>query len=79
MNPSQLPDNYRAVKGVLMSTLRRLNNEPHWKQIYGSQIVDMLDRKAARKLSDRNATMDRACVVYCTPDCSNPIEQDHAM
>ena len=51
LNPNQLPGNFHAVKAVLYSTLRRLERDSSWKDIYGSQIKDMVDRKAARKLS----------------------------
>ena len=51
VNPRYLIDNYKAVKGVLMSTLRRLRQDPEWKRIYSSQIDEMVARGAARKLT----------------------------
>ena len=52
VNPYQLPSNYNAVKAVLVSALRRLERDPEWKAIYGSQICEMVERKAARKCTD---------------------------
>ena len=54
INPNQLPaeENYRAVKAVLFSTLRRLDRDESWRTIYEGQIFEMLERGAARKLSE---------------------------
>ena len=51
VSPKQLPENYAAVKGVLLSTLRRLNRDASWKAIYSSQFDDMVARGAAGKLT----------------------------
>ena len=52
ISPTNLPDNYKVVKGVLMSSLRRLNRDTKWKEIYSSQIDEMIQRGAARKLTN---------------------------
>ena len=63
-SPHNLPDNYRAVKGVLMSTMRRLSRDPKWKEIYTSQIKEMVNRNAARKLSKREICCWKGPVWY---------------
>ena len=52
VSPTQLPRNYNAVKAVLFSSLRRLKRDVEWETIYASQISEMVDRKAAKKLTD---------------------------
>ena len=52
MNPASLPDNYASVRGVLGSTLRRLERDHKWKEVYAAQIEDLVNREAARKLTE---------------------------
>ena len=72
VNPRYLPDNYKAVKGVLMSTLRRLKQDPEWKRIYSSQNDEMVARGAARKLTREELMNWKGPVWYIAHQIPNP-------
>ncbi|KAK7933354.1 hypothetical protein WMY93_004250 [Mugilogobius chulae] len=50
-DPAVLPGNKRAVEATFMRTERQLAKEPEWKAAYKAQVHDMVERKAAIKLS----------------------------
>ena len=50
-DPKRLPNNYDYALRTLERTERNLARDIVWMETYGSQIKDMLDRKAARKLT----------------------------
>ncbi|KAK7944841.1 hypothetical protein WMY93_000569 [Mugilogobius chulae] len=49
--PESLPNNKRAVEATFLRTEKQLSKEPEWKTAYASQVHEMVDRKAAVKLS----------------------------
>ncbi|XP_056127200.1 uncharacterized protein LOC130104596 [Rhinichthys klamathensis goyatoka] len=51
MDPSTLPNNRKAVEATFLRTERQLAKEPQWKKAYGAQVHEMVDRRAARKLT----------------------------
>lgn len=51
-DPSCLPDNYFMARRRLECTERRLLRNPDHLEVYHKQIVDMLDRKVARILTE---------------------------
>ena len=51
VDPQSLPDNYGAALATLRGTERSLLKDPSWASCYSDQIRDMLDRGAARKLT----------------------------
>ncbi|XP_062618012.1 uncharacterized protein LOC134279607 [Saccostrea cucullata] len=64
-NPSELPNNIQAVIGRLRSTEQRLKKtgDEHTQE-YQKQIDDMVQRKAARKLSPEEVTSYKGPVHY---------------
>jgi hypothetical protein len=50
-DPASLPNNKRAVEATFYRTEKQLAKEPEWKRAYASQVHEMVDRKAAVKLS----------------------------
>lgn len=50
-DPATLPSNRSAVEATFMRTERRLAKEPEWKVAYAVQVNEMVDRRAAMKLS----------------------------
>ncbi|XP_067950495.1 uncharacterized protein [Watersipora subatra] len=51
-DPSDLPDNYSSALATLKSTERTLRKDVQWAKVYHDQIMDMVDRGVAKKLSD---------------------------
>ncbi len=52
-DPSELPNNVKSAQCKLVSTERRLQqSDKDYRESYQKQIVDMIDRKVARKLTD---------------------------
>ena len=51
-DPNQLPDNRATAEAVLKSTEKRLKRNPKHAEVYQSQIQDMVQRGAARKLTE---------------------------
>ena len=49
-------DNKAAVLGVMNSTLRKLNKNPKWQEIYEWQLFDLLEIGFARKVSEKELT-----------------------
>ncbi|XP_035812328.1 uncharacterized protein LOC118471497 [Amphiprion ocellaris] len=50
-DPGSLPNNRTAVEATFLRTERQLSKEPEWKGAYAAQVHDMVNRKAAVKLS----------------------------
>ena len=51
VDPSFLPDNFKAALSRLQKLEKSLNKDPSWMKSYGEQIEDMIERSVARKLS----------------------------
>ena len=49
-------DNKAAVLRVMNSTLRKLNKNPKWREIYEQQLLDPLERGFAREVSEKELT-----------------------
>ena len=65
-NPAQLLNNFRAVFGRLKSTEKRLQKVgDEYAETYHKQIVDMIERNVARKLSTEE--IENAEVVQYVP------------
>ena len=45
-------DNKSAVIGIMNSTLRKLNKNPKWREIYEGQLLAVLERGQAREVSE---------------------------
>lgn len=50
-DPASPPNNIRVVEATLIRTEKQLAKEPEWKAAYTAQVHDMVDRRAAIKLS----------------------------
>lgn len=50
-DPSSLPNNRKAVEATFLRTEKQLAKDPELKMAYSSQVHDMVNRKAAIKLS----------------------------
>lgn len=50
-DPASLPNNKKAVEATFLRTEKQLAKEPEWKTAYTSQVHEMVNRKAAVKLS----------------------------
>ena len=48
---ASLPNNRRAVEATFRRTEKKLSKETEWKRIYAAQVHEMVERKAAVKLS----------------------------
>ena len=64
VDPSTLPDNFSAAFATLKNTEKRLMKDAEWAKSYGGQIVDMLDRGVARKLSKTELNDWKGPVFY---------------
>ncbi|XP_032410348.1 uncharacterized protein LOC116714123 isoform X3 [Xiphophorus hellerii] len=52
VEPACLPKNRKSVESTFLRTERRLNKEPEWKTVYANQVHEMVERKAAIKLTE---------------------------
>lgn len=50
-DPATLPNNRKAVEATFLRTEKQLSKEPEWKAAYAAQIHEMVNRRAAMKLS----------------------------
>ena len=50
---TDLKDNREAVHGVMLSTIKKLNKDPSWRDIYEGQLKELVDRKFAREISNK--------------------------
>ncbi|CAM4471325.1 unnamed protein product [Leuciscus chuanchicus] len=64
MDPSTLPNNRKAVEATFLRTERQLAKEPQWKKAYGAQVHEMVDRRAAKKLTKEDLTNWNGPVWY---------------
>ena len=48
----QLEDNYKAVKAVMMTTIRKLDKNPAWRKTYDDSLRDLIKMKVAREVSN---------------------------
>ena len=48
-----LPENYKAVLGVMNSTARKLGKDPAWREVYENQLRDLVKNKFAREISEK--------------------------
>ena len=53
VSPDTLPDNYSAALATLRNTERALQKDDTWAATYKEQIEDMLVRRVARKVTDK--------------------------
>ncbi|XP_064635217.1 uncharacterized protein LOC135492598 [Lineus longissimus] len=63
-DPSDLPDNYNQVKAKLISTERRLQRNPEHAKMYDQQVSDLVEREAARKLTQEEVRNHDGPVHY---------------
>ena len=63
-DPSTLPDNYSATLCTLRSLEKKLQKDEVKANIYQGQILDMIERKVARKLSDEEIAEYKGPVYY---------------
>ena len=52
LDKNTLVNNKPAVLGVMNSTMKKLNKEPQWRNIYECQLLDLIDRGFAREVSE---------------------------
>ena len=64
VDPFTLPDNFSAAFATLKNTEKRIKKDPEWAQSYGEQIVDMLERGVARKLTKTEMNEWQGPVFY---------------
>lgn len=50
-DPATLPSNRSAVEATFLRMERQLTREPEWKATYAAQVHEMVERRAAMKLS----------------------------
>lgn len=63
-DPKMLPNNKQAALGALKATEKRLQANPDYGKMYCKQINDMIDRGAARKLSEKEMNNYGGPVFY---------------
>ena len=47
-----LIDNLPAVTAIMHSTMRKLDKDPNWREIYESQLKDLINNKFAREVTE---------------------------
>ncbi|XP_077480924.1 uncharacterized protein LOC144092035 [Stigmatopora argus] len=63
-DPMSLPYNRSGVEATFLRTEKQLKKEPKWKVAYASQVHEMVERRAAKKLSKEMITNWRGPVWY---------------
>lgn len=63
-DPSTLPNNKKAVEATFLRTERQLAKEPLWKKAYSAQVHEMVDRQAAKKLTEEDLNTWKGPVWY---------------
>ena len=63
-DPATLPNNRRAVEATFLRTEKQLAKEPKWKAAYKAQVHEMVDRRAAVKLSKEDSASWTGPVWY---------------
>lgn len=59
-----LPNNRRAVEATFLRTEKQLAKEPKWKASYKAQVLEMVERNAAVKLSKEELASWSGSVWY---------------
>ena len=52
IDKNELPQNFPAVLGVMNSTVRKLDRDPNWKQVYEQQLKDLVKNGFAEEVSE---------------------------
>ena len=47
-----LIDNLPAVTAIMHTTMRKLNKDPQWREIYESQLRDLINNRFAREVTE---------------------------
>ena len=63
-DPHSLPDNYDFALKTLISTENRLKRDQQWQDKYSEQILDMVDRNIARKVSEDELNSYKGPIHY---------------
>ena len=63
-SPTDLQNNYKVAFAILRSTEKRLLANTNHKEVYGKQIDDMLDRGAARRVTQKELANYKGPVFY---------------
>lgn len=63
-DPATLPNNRRAVEATFLRTEKQLATEPNWKAAYKAQVHEMVERRAAIKLSKEDSASWTGPVWY---------------
>ena len=75
-DPSVLKDNRRVVMAKLRSTERRLEKDPGYQVEYSQQIQELLDRKAARNVTNEELRNYEGPTFYLSHHAvSNPLSK----
>ncbi|KAI3365757.1 hypothetical protein L3Q82_000765 [Scortum barcoo] len=63
-DPSSLPNNRSGVEATFLRTEKQLKKEPEWRVAYGAQVHEMVERRAAKKLTGEMIANWRGPVWY---------------
>ena len=63
-DPHLLPNNYTFAVKMLINTENRIKEDPVWEKTYSDQVLDMVKRKVARKVSDNELNAYKGPVHY---------------
>ncbi|KAI3354310.1 hypothetical protein L3Q82_018497 [Scortum barcoo] len=63
-DPSSLPNNRSGVEATFLRTEKQLKKEPEWRVAYGAQVHEMVERRAAKKLTREMIANWRGPVWY---------------
>ena len=63
-SPTELQNNYKVAFAILRSTEKKLLANTNHKEVYGKQIEDMLDRGAARRVTQKELANYKGPVFY---------------
>ncbi|KAK7879276.1 hypothetical protein WMY93_033942 [Mugilogobius chulae] len=63
-DPTSLPNNRCGVEATFLRTERQLSKEPEWKTAYTAQVHEMLQRRAAVRLTEEMLSSWRGPVWY---------------
>ena len=63
-DPISLPNNKSGVEATFLRTEKQLKKEPEWRVAYGAQVHEMVERRAAKKLTKEMIANWRGPVWY---------------
>ena len=63
-DPHLLPNNYGFALKLLISTENRIKKDPAWEKTYGEQVLDMIERKVARKVPNEGLATYKGPIHY---------------